>query len=137
MAEAVIDIDVAVEFLLEGKTYRKIAEHFKVSISTLHKHLSKDEHSARVREALSMSADEYADMAEKVLIEAEWDENMGDFDLKKARELSQYYKWKAAKRNPRRYSDKLDIDHTTGGDKISNIPVIEWVKNKPDGDKAE
>lgn len=135
MAEE-FNIDKAVEFLLEGKTYRAIAEHFNIPLSSIHAKFSLPEHSARVREALSISADEYADKAEKVLIEAEWDENMGDFDLKKARELSQYYKWKAAKRNPRRYSDKLDIDHTTGGDKISNIPVIEWVKTKPDGDKT-
>lgn len=132
-----IDIEKACELLLEGKTYREIGEHFDVSISMLHRFFSIEEHSARVREALSISADSYADMAERVLIEANWDSEMGDFDLKKARELSQFYKWKAAKRNPRRYAEKVDIDHTSGGDKIVSVPVIQWVKNKDDGDKAE
>lgn len=130
-----IDVEKAVEFLLEGKTYREIAAHFKSSISQLHREFSKAEHSARVREALTISADEYSDKAERVLIEAEWDETQGDFSLKKAKELSQFYRWKAAKRDPKRYSEKMEIDHTSGGDPVSISP-IQWVTTPKIGPDA-
>lgn len=117
MAE--LSIDQICGWLIEGKTYRDISTTLNVPLSTLHGFLSKDEHSARTREALRISADEYAEKAERVLIEANWDEDMGDFDLKKARELAQHYRWKAAKRDPKRYSDKVDV--TSDGDKIQQL----------------
>jgi len=118
-------LEYAINALLEGDTYQKIADHLNVPISTLHSNLARPEYSARAREALVISADVFADKAEKVLIEANWDREMGDFDLKKARELSQYYKWKASKRNPKSFGDKVDV--TTDGDKIQSFPVINWV----------
>lgn len=125
-----LDIDKVCEDIIDGKTYRQIAEDYEVSISMLHRFLSKEEHSARATHALVISADTFAEKAEQVLIEANWDQKMGDFDLRKARELSQHYRWKAAKRNPRRYSEKVDV--TTDGEKVNSMPVINWVHaNKP------
>jgi len=39
-------------------------------------------------------------------------------------------KWALSKMNPKKYGDKTDI--TTNGEKITNIPIIEWVKSKKD-----
>lgn len=114
-----ISIDQVCGWLIEGRTYREISIELNVPLSTLHDFLSKDEHSARAREALLISADEFAEKAERVLNEAEWDTDAGDFDLKKARELAHHYRWKAAKRNPKRYSDKVDV--TSDGDKIQQL----------------
>lgn len=37
-------------------------------------------------------------------------------------------KWILSKMNPKKYGDKTDI--TTNGEKVTNIPIIEWVKSK-------
>lgn len=107
-----MNIDKVIEMIIDGKTFREIAEEFKVSLGKVHSFISKDEHSAPVRNALTISADSYSDMAEKVLKEAASNSS----EMTRARELAQHYRWKAAKRNPRRYSEKLDV--TTDGDKI-------------------
>jgi len=101
------------EMLLEGKTFRYIANHLKCGLSTLHDFISRDEHSARMRAALEISAESYADLAEQVLLLAEKDK----IEMTRARELAQHYRWKAGKRNPKKYGDKTIIE---GGDK----PII-------------
>lgn len=111
----------AITWLLEGRTYKSISEELNVPMASLHAKLSSPEYSARAREALIISADVFADKAEQVLIESNWDPNMGDFSLKKARELSQYYKWKASKRNPKNFGDKIDVHQT--GEMTQNISL--------------
>ena len=101
-----IILDDLIDYIHEGKTYREMAEAFGVKLSTFADFVAKPEHSARVKEALSASADTYADKAEKVLIEAK-----GTLvEIQRAKELSQFYKWKASKRSPR-YGDKQEITH--------------------------
>lgn len=101
MAEIQIDINEVCEKLIDGETYRKIAEYYNITLSKLHRFLSIPEHSARAREALIISADSYADMAEQVLLDAKT-----NTQIYKARELSQFYKWKAATRYPKVYGNK-------------------------------
>lgn len=109
-----MDIQVIIEMLIDGDSYRTIAKHLGVPLSTLHSYTSKDEHSARVREALEISADSFADKAEQILIDCDGTKE----ELMRARELAQHYRWKAAKRRPRTYSDKMDI--TSDGDKLNS-----------------
>lgn len=109
-----IDINEVCQLLIDGATYRTIAQHYKIHLSELHTFLSKPEHSARAHESLIISAETYSDKAEQVLLDAVRD----GIEMQRARELSQYYKWKASKRNPRRYSDKIDV--TTDGQKITS-----------------
>lgn len=116
-----IDIEIIIEKILSGESYREIADFFDISLGYLHKITSSSEHSARVREALNISADSYSDMAEKVLKDAK-----GNIvEIQRARELAQHYRWKAAKRNPRKYSERLDL--TTDGEKL-NTPSIDYTK---------
>lgn len=105
-------IDEIVELLLQGLSYRQIAERLDVKLTTLHDYTHRGEHSARVREALEYSAQTFDDKAEEVLLSAEGTKE----EIMRARELAQHYRWKASKRNPRRFGDKLDL--TTGGEKI-------------------
>ena len=100
-----LEINDICDRIIDGKTYRQMAKHYDVSMFTLHKYLAEKEHSARAREAFILSADTYADKAEQVLLDAKKD----SLDLMKARELSQFYKWKAAKRYPKGFGDKVDV----------------------------
>lgn len=119
MAASIEDsqIDDIVDRIITGDSYRKIAADLGVSLTTLHRFTSKQEHSARVKEALNYSASSFEEKAEDVLINAK-----GNLvEIQRARELAQHYRWKASKRNPFKYGDKLDI--TSDGEKIA-APVI-------------
>lgn len=112
-----LNVEEIISMLIDGKTYRKIADELNTPLSTLHDFTSKPEHSARVRQALEYSASTYADQAEEVLIKAE-----GNLvEIQRARELAQHYRWKASKRSPKKYGDKLDV--TTDGEKITSYNV--------------
>ena len=115
-----MDIEVIYNDLIDGLSYRQIADKYKIKLSTLHDFVSKPEHSARAKSALEISAQTYADQAEKILLDIEPDST--PVEMARARELSQYYKWKAAKRNPRSFSDKVDI--VSDGEKINTIPPL-------------
>jgi hypothetical protein len=99
------------EMLIEGKTYRSIAQHFDVKLSTLADYLAKSEHSARRRECLIISADIFADLAEEAFKSISDEAQNGE--IMRQRELGQFYKWKSAKRNPRIYSDKMEVEQDT------------------------
>lgn len=113
-----LEIDTVCDQIVDGMTYRGMAAHYGVSQLTLHKFLSEQKHSARAREAFIISADSYADKAEQVLLDAKKD----SLDLMRARELSQFYKWKAAKRYPKKFGEKLDV--TTNEESLNKIPDL-------------
>lgn len=94
------------ELLIQGKTYRYIAEHFSVKLSTLADFMAKPEHSARKRECLLISADIFSDLAEEAFMQIS--DNAQNGEIMRQRELGQFYKWKSAKRNPKIYGDRID-----------------------------
>ena len=100
-----INIDELCEMLIAGKRYRDIAKHFGTSLTSLTNYIANSEHSARARAALEASADLIADEAENCLKKAP--SSMPE--IQRAKELSQYYKWRAATRNRAKYNDKVDI----------------------------
>lgn len=112
-------IDEIVEMLINGDSFRDIATRLNVGLSTLHDFTSKSEHSARVREALVYSAASFDDKAEQVLVSAA--SNL--VEIQRAKELAQHYRWKASKRAPKQYGDKVDV--TSAGEKISTT-IIKW-----------
>lgn len=123
-----MDIEIIYNDLIDGLSYRQIADKYKVKLSTLHDFVSKSEHSARAKTALEISAQTYADKAEQILLDIE--ANSTQIEMARARELSQYYKWKAAKRNPRGFSDKIDI--TSDNERLTQHPAIELSKEQID-----
>jgi len=106
MAKTVIlNIDLICEDIMSGLSYRAIADKYNTNYTAIHNFLSKENHSVRANEARRISADTFADKAEKVLIEAE-----GTIpEISRARELASHYRWAASKKNPREYGDKVDI----------------------------
>ncbi len=105
-----------IEMIIDGKTFRYIAENMGVALSTLHDFISKDEHSARARMALDISSNEYAEKAEQVLLQAKGGSLA---EMQRARELAQHYRWLASKRSPKRYGDKIELS----GDKENPLVV--------------
>lgn len=110
-------LDEIIEKIIEGLTFREMAEFYSVTIGTIHNFLSKEENAARATAALEISASSYADKAEQVLWEADGTKE----EIMRARELAQHYRWKAAKRSPKKYGDKVDV--TSAGEKIQSIQV--------------
>ena len=113
-------IEEIIELITEGYTYRQIADKLKVGKTTLMDFTAKGDHFARVREAMEYSAESYADKAEQVLIDAK--SNL--VEVQRARELAQHYRWKASKRSPKRFGDKLEIDNV--GEALIKVSI----KNK-------
>jgi len=112
-----LDLDNIVEMILQGDSYKTIAQKLNIGLTKLHEFTSNTDHSARVREALIISASTFDDKAEQVLLDAKRDM----VEIQRARELAQHYRWKASKRAPRVYGDKLDL--TTDGEKIQQTIV--------------
>ena len=122
--EELVDIEEALDLIIDGYTYRQMANHFGVkSVSQLHKYLNRKEHSARTRDAFRSSAAIYAETAREVLESVNVDGTQ--IEMSKARELAQYYKWLSAKRDPQSFGEKIDISSL--GEKIErNLPP--WMK---------
>lgn len=91
--------------LIDGDTFDKIAAEFKVSKGALVNFVYQDDYSVRTREILKVSSEGYVDMAEQVLLDAPSDM----VEIVRAKELSQFYRWKAAKRNPKDFGDNKNV----------------------------
>ena len=113
-----LDLDNIVEMILQGDSYKTMAQKLNIGLTKLHEFTSNTNHSARVREALIISASTFDDKAEQVLLDAKRDM----VEIQRARELAQHYRWKASKRAPRVYGDKLDL--TTDGNEIKSPTII-------------
>lgn len=110
-----LDIEVIIPMLIEGKTYRAIAEHLQVPLATLHDFCSRNDSQEgissniiRVRQALDMSAQSYADKAIDVLTNAE-----GTFqEINRASHLAKVFLWMASKRSPKTFGNNSEVDIT-------------------------
>ena len=103
-----ISIDEVVEMIIDGFTYRKIAEELNISLRKLTDFIALPEQYARARLALETSAQTFAGKAEEILINAE----ASSIEIQRARELAQHYRWMASKRNPKTYGEKIIQDIT-------------------------
>lgn len=87
----------------EGYSMTAIAMKVKVSIGSLLTWIEADpERSARVRETRAVMARYWDERSERVIEDAS-----DEFELKKAKELSHHYRWRAAKIAPRDYGDRI------------------------------
>jgi hypothetical protein len=116
-----LDIEIIIKMIIDGLSYRAIAKKLHIDLHNLHNFTSSEQHSARVREALTTSADTFAEMAEDIMIKA----RMNQWSLVKARELAQHYRWMASKRRPKSYGDKVqtEVSGTLGLQQITGMQV--------------
>ena len=125
-------IDEIIEMIIDGKSYREIANAYKVGLGTLHSYTSIPEHSARVREALQISANTYDDEALEVLKNCDGTKE----EISRAKEIAQHLRWRASKRNPKQFGNQIDI--TSKDEKINNQPIIiDWSNNDKTDTEAE
>lgn len=114
-----LDIEKICDDILEGFSYQDIATKYNVAYGVLHRFISHADNSARVIIARQQSADIFDTKAEKVLIDAK--SNLTE--ITRARELASHYRWKASKRNPKVFGDKVDV--TSGGKALpTSINII-------------
>lgn len=105
---AAFGIEAVCAAILHPKAMHTIAEEIGVSQGSLIAWIGADhERSARAREARIQTAQMWDEKATRVIEEA------GDqFQLSKAKELAQHYRWRASKIAPRDYGDKVTQEHT-------------------------
>ena len=98
-------IDAVCAGIMHPKPMHQIAEEVGVSQGSLVAWIGADaERSARAREARIQTAQMWDEKATCVIEQAQ-----DQFELARARELAQHYRWRASKIAPRDYGDKVAI----------------------------
>ena len=110
------------EQIVKGRTYRSICKELSIHPVDLSKWLAKDINYPRMRVAVKMSADYYADMSIQVLKNAPSDK----IELLRAKELSSAYRWMARVRDTAKYGEKLDV--TSEGQQIVQLSLGAGIK---------
>lgn len=106
-----VGIGAVCDSIGEGNSLTLIAQEAGVSIGSLLVWIEADrERSARVRETRTVMARYWDERSERVIEDSE-----DEFDLKKAKELSHHYRWRAAKIAPREYGDRQTVEHDVTG----------------------
>lgn len=120
-------IEDVIRHISDGKSYRVIADIYNIPHTSLFNYVNLHEHSARVREAKRQVAYECIAKAEEVLLNAGPDM----ISIAKAKELSQFYRWKAKVFAPKDFGEKVDV--TSGGEKLlPPVIVVESEQAKKD-----
>lgn len=113
-----IGLDEICDLVGEGESLTQIAKDSDVSIGSLLSWIESDpERSARVRECRASMARYWDEKSEKCIEDA-----TDEFELKRAKELSHHYRWRASKIAPREYGDK--VDHTSSDGSMTPVPTV-------------
>lgn len=128
-----IGIDEVCDCVGEGKSLTLIAHNADVSIGSLLTWIEADpERSARVKECRSAMARYWDEKSEQCIEDAS-----DEFELKRAKELSHHYRWRASKIAPREYGDKVTQEHTGPGGAALMPTVIQLVAPGQKDDDSE
>lgn len=99
-------LDAVCESIANGESLTAIAKRIEVSVGSFFTWLeAESERSARVREVRSATARLWDEKAEQCIKDAP-----DEFELKRAKELSHHYRWRAAKIAPKEYGDRLEVE---------------------------
>lgn len=113
-------IEAICDLMREGTVYRDVAARVGVSLSALWRWIYvDDERAAKVRTALTESADACDALAEAVLMDISPEASKAE--VARARELAHHYRWRAAKRNPKTFGERQQVDL----DATLDIPLSE------------
>lgn len=125
-------LETVFEDIYSGLSYRAMAQKYGMSLTLLFEFLHDPEHSARIKEVRQASADMDSDRAEQVLMESEG--TMAE--VTRARELAQFYKWRASKKAPKYYGEKQTLEHEGEIKTPIQPPTIIFEISKEIADKA-
>lgn len=129
-------VDRLMQGMADGTTMTALAAEIGVSIGMLCTWVAADpERSARAREARIHAARVWD---EKALITLE--SACDPFELARAKEMAQHYRWRASKTAPRDYGDKLELDgklqhdhhHTMNPEQARRMAAM-LLKDAPEG----
>lgn len=126
-----LGVDDICSMLADGMTHTAIAAKAGVSHGNLSEWLAADsDRSARAREARTHAARVWDEKALEAIEQAE-----DPFQLQRARELAQHYRWRASKTAPKEYGDKITAEHTgAGGGAINHSITIDYKCAEARGD---
>ena len=121
-------IERIAEHLSNGVTMTVVAAEIGVTVGMLSQWIaSSEEHSARAREARVHAARIWDEKALDVIEQA-----ADPFELQRARELAQHYRWRASKTAPKEYGDKVTQEHTgADGGAIQVQSTVTFVRPAP------
>ena len=102
--------EVIAEQILEGFTYRQMAVIHGIGIGKFFYLINKDDYKSIIQTALLQAADMDVERAMEVL--EELPSNATRADIARARELSNKLIWRASKRCPRVYGDRIELEHS-------------------------
>lgn len=106
-----LGIDAVCDAIGSANSLTQIARENGVSIGSLLTWIEADpDRSARVKDSRSVMARYWDEKAETCIAEAP-----DEFELKRAKELSHHYRWRAAKIAPREYGEKVTSEHVGAG----------------------
>jgi hypothetical protein len=131
--------DLILERIENGDSLRKALSLIQISSQTFYKWIENDESkSKRYARACELRADSIFEDILDIADDSSQDvtkvdigdgvevEKVNSEIVQRSRLRVDARKWILAKMNPKKYGDKLDIDHSTLGEKI--VPPITWVK---------
>jgi len=126
-----IGINDICSLFADGMTHTAIAAKAGVSHGNLSEWLAADpDRSARAREARTHAARVWDEKALEAIEQAE-----DPFQLQRARELAQHYRWRASKTAPKEYGDKITNEHTgADGGAINHSITIDYKCAEARGD---
>lgn len=118
-----IGIDTICDMIAsQDLSYRAIAKEIGVHHNTMMVWLQSNGHSMRARASQAEAARYNDDEGLRVLQGLPADATPGQ--IAQARELASYHKWRASKRNPKDYGDKIIQEHTGGDGEPLSLEVI-------------
>lgn len=108
-----LGIEALCDMMREGLSYARIGQKLKMPGTRVWKWIQADEERQMLaRDALQQSADAADAMAEQVLLAIK--KGASGAEISRARELAQHYRWRASKRNPRVYGERVEVDGAIG-----------------------
>jgi DNA-binding transcriptional MocR family regulator len=113
-------IEEICEMLINGDSYRQIADHYGVGLGTVTRYLAQPEHSAYAREARRAAGQTAADKAREILTSREPKDMV---ELMWMREQASHYRWEASKKNPKDYGDKVEIEGNINTQRLNGSPA--------------
>jgi hypothetical protein len=90
-----------------GETQRELAESLQVHLAELNGWLARPENAERSARAKAESAEAWLDIGYRALLDAASD----PAEIQRAKAIEQHCARRAAIRDPKRYGDKLNLDH--------------------------
>lgn len=104
------NVEDIVEMIIGGASFRKICATYNVPMQTYFTWRLTSQYSSLIEAAMIYSSECDVEKAEEILLEEAGEKDIAN--VQRRRELSQFYRWRASKRNPKVFGNKTEIEQT-------------------------